>query len=193
MHTLTEAGVWQEEIRKSRFLARAVPLLAAGQAQELIAELSVAEASHNCWAWRWGDSYRYSDDGEPGGTAGRPILAAMENLRFDRVLIVVTRWYGGIQLGTGGLARAYGNCATQALQRALSEPLLERLPAICFCPYPVLERFRLRLTQTASVVQGEEFLAEGVRLELAVPEAEAAALNDFLLDLTRGGQQLEPG
>lgn len=190
MRTLSQPSRWQEEIRKSRFLATAVPLASAEHASSLLSELSVAEASHNCWAWRWGNAYRFSDDGEPGGTAGRPILAAIENQQFDRVLIVVTRWYGGIQLGTGGLARAYGGCAIQALQTGQSEPIIERETVTCFCPYAHLEHFRAQLDEAGALMEQEEFTATGVAMELAVLPQSVPALNQFLLAVTRGDYQL---
>lgn len=178
------------EIRKSRFIAHAVPLSSPEAATALLAELCVPEASHNCWAWRFGEQYRFSDDGEPGGTAGRPILAAIENQNFDRTLVVVTRWYGGIQLGTGGLARAYGGCATACLQDASSELLVERTDMECVCPYPLLDRFKSVLAAADAAVVCESFLAHGVRLQLAVPVAQVEDLQQTLLDLSRGEAKL---
>lgn len=178
------------DIRKSRFLAQAVPLPSPDQAPALLAELSVPEASHNCWAWRFDGQYRFSDDGEPGGTAGRPILAAIEHQNFDRTLVVVARWYGGIQLGTGGLARAYGGCAVACLQDAASEPLIERITMECVCPYPLLERFKLLLAAAGGSIATEDFLATGVQLCIAVPLEQEASLQQALLDLSRGEAQL---
>lgn len=174
------------EIRKSRFVAQAVALPTPDAAAALLTELSTPEASHNCWAWRFGEQYRFSDDGEPGGTAGRPILAAIENQNFDRTLVVVTRWYGGIQLGTGGLARAYGGCAAACLQDAASELLVERIEMECVCPYPLLERFKVLLITVDACIMAECFLANGVRLQLAVPVGQEEHLNQTLLDLSRG-------
>lgn len=195
MRILKAAHSYQEEIRKSRFLAQAVCLPVAEQAAELIAQLSSVNASHNCWAWRCAQQYRFSDDGEPGGTAGRPILAAIENQQFDHVLIVVTRWYGGIQLGTGGLARAYGGCATQVLQSAPSEILVPRITLAGHCPYTYLDVFKARLTEAGAVLNSEEFDAEGAWLNLAVPVAQIAALQEALSQATRGAstlQEVEP-
>lgn len=174
------------EIRKSRFLAQAIPLPEPEAAAGLIAKLGTATASHNCWAWRFGDQYRFTDDGEPGGTAGRPILAALENLAFDQTLVVVTRWYGGIQLGTGGLARAYGGCAASCLQNAPSELLVERVELDCLCPYPLLEQFKVLLTAADACIMTECFLAEGVELHLAVPVAQQEQLRQGLQNLSRG-------
>jgi uncharacterized YigZ family protein len=191
MRILKAAHSYQEEIRKSRFLAQAVFLPQAEQAAELIAQLSTAHATHNCWAWRCGQQYRFHDDGEPSGTAGRPILAAIENQQFDQVLIVVTRWYGGIQLGTGGLARAYGGCATQVLQNAPSEILLPRITVTGHCPYSYLDIFKVRIAEAGAVLNSEEFDAEGAWLNLAVPDAELAGLQEALSQATRGANHLQ--
>ncbi len=111
--TLTGLCEFREEIRKSRFITLAAPITSPQDAQAFFEQHSDLNATHNCWAWKLADQYRSSDDGEPGGTAGRPILAAIEAQGFDQVAVLVIRWYGGIQLGTGGLARAYGGGAEQ--------------------------------------------------------------------------------
>lgn len=184
---------YQEEIRKSRFLAQAVPLPDPDEATALIQRLSTPSATHNCWAWSFGQQQRFNDDGEPGGTAGRPILAAIENQGFDQVLVVVTRWYGGIQLGTGGLARAYGGCAAKCLQAGASEPLVERRRMRAHCPYSQLELFKARLAELGAVVEEERFDAEGACLTLAIPPEELDAAQSLLGSLTRGeGRLLEP-
>ena len=182
---------YQEDIRKSRFLAQAVFLPSAEQAPELIAQLSTPNVSHNCWAWRCGDQYRFTDDGEPGGTAGRPILAAIENQQFDQVLIVVTRWYGGIQLGTGGLARAYGGCANQVLQTASSEELVAQTVLTGHCPYTYLDIFKVRIAEAGAVINSEEFDAQGAVLNVAVPDHQVTALQAMLSEATRGVSSLQ--
>ena len=99
MHTLAAPCQFEETIRNSRFLAQAAPV--ASQADTLAFYESVADpaATHNCWAWRVELSGRSNDDGEPSGTAGRPILNVIEGRELDGVMVVVTRWYGGIKLG----------------------------------------------------------------------------------------------
>lgn len=174
------------EIRKSRFVAQAVPLPSVAEAPALIERLSTQGISHNCWAWRFGGQYRFSDDGEPGGTAGRPILAAIENRGFDQTLIVVSRWYGGIQLGTGGLARAYGGCANSCLLAAASEPLIEQAGLECLCPYPLLETFKNLLLGEQGSILGEDFRGDGVYLRMAVPVGREQALQEAMLNLSRG-------
>ena len=177
---------YQLEVRKSRFLAQAAPLPSIEAVPAVLEKLSTPTASHNCWAWRYADQYRFSDDGEPGGTAGRPILAAIENQSFDQTLIVVTRWYGGIQLGTGGLARAYGGCAISCLQDVASEPLIERVKLECLCPYALLEQFKTLLNAAEASIITEAFLAEGAQLCLSVPVTQQNELQQALQNMSRG-------
>ena len=113
------------EVKHSRFLAHAAPVNSASGAAPFLDEVSDPDATHNCWAWRIGQDYRSSDDGEPAGTAGRPILAAIDGQGFDRIVVVVTRWYGGIKLGAGGLVRAYGGTAAECLRTAPRIALVE--------------------------------------------------------------------
>jgi len=133
--TLTGLCEFREEIRKSRFITLAAPITSAQEAQAFIEQHSDLNATHNCWAWKLADQYRSNDDGEPGGTAGRPILAAIEAQGFDQVVVLVIRWYGGIQLGTGGLARAYGGGANKCLQTAERIELISRVPLSCDCGF----------------------------------------------------------
>src|SRR5690606_41573561 len=107
-YTLSGTAQYEENIKKSRFLALAAPVASALEAMAFFANHHVADATHNCWAYRIGQEYRFNDDGEPGGTAGRPILQAIEGQQCDRVAVLVIRWFGGIKLGSGGLVRAYG-------------------------------------------------------------------------------------
>jgi putative IMPACT (imprinted ancient) family translation regulator len=113
------------EVKHSRFLAQAAPVQTSAQALAFLEEIARTPATHHCWAWRIGGDYRSSDDGEPAGTAGRPILAAIDGQGFDRVMVVVTRWYGGVKLGAGGLVRAYGGAAAECLRAAPRQALVD--------------------------------------------------------------------
>jgi uncharacterized YigZ family protein len=188
MNVSTLEMLWEfsEEIRKSRFHAIAGPIASPEQAQAFLRTHADLQATHNCWAWKLGAQYRSSDDGEPGGTAGRPILAAIETQACDRVMVIVTRWYGGIQLGTGGLARAYGGCANKCLQQAPKRPLVVRTPARCSCAFNELALVRLRVAEAGGEIIGERFDATGVDLELALPPVGFANLADQLAQLSRG-------
>ena len=184
--TLTGLCEYREEIRKSRFITLAAPISNARQAQEFIEQHSDHNASHNCWAWKLGDQYRSSDDGEPGGTAGRPILSAIEAQDCDQVVVLVIRWYGGIQLGTGGLARAYGGGANKCLQNAEKLPLFRRVELSCACDFNELALVKLRLAELNGILIDETFTANGVELQLALAEKHIAPLQQQLSGLSRG-------
>lgn len=184
--TLLAPGEYREEIRKSRFIALAAPVASAAEAAAFIERSSDAGASHNCWAWKVGQQYRFSDDGEPGGTAGRPILAAIEAQDCDRVAVLVIRWYGGIQLGTGGLARAYGGAANKCLQGAERIELVSRTACSCHCGFAELALLKARLGELDCLLEGERFDADGAELQLALPEARFAELQRLLADISRG-------
>ena len=189
--TLAAPCEYREEIRKSRFLALAAPVDSAEQALAFIERHRDPGASHNCWALRCGDQYRFSDDGEAGGTAGRPILAAIEGQDCDRVVVLVIRWYGGIQLGTGGLARAYGGGAAKCLQGGERIELIARVTARCHVPFAELTRVKARLADWQAVLEEERFDAQGAELRLALPAERLAQAARQLADLGRGQIRLE--
>ncbi|WP_339474681.1 IMPACT family protein [Pseudomonas sp. RL_5y_Pfl2_69] len=184
--TLTGLCEYREEIRKSRFITFAAPITSAQQAFDFIEQYSDLDASHNCWAWKLGDQYRSSDDGEPGGTAGRPILSAIEAQDCDQVAVLVIRWYGGIQLGTGGLARAYGGGANKCLQSAEKLPLVSRVALSCACSFSELALVKLRICELNGLIIDETFTANGVDLQLALAEEQIAPAQLQLAGLSRG-------
>jgi putative IMPACT (imprinted ancient) family translation regulator len=185
LHTLAGPAMRLLEVKHSRFLAQAVPLVAADAAPAAIAALSDPEATHNCWAWRHGALYRSSDDGEPAGTAGRPILAAIDGQDCDRVLVVVTRWYGGIKLGAGGLVRAYGGTAAECLRAAERLPLIAEAEVAFACPFPHLGDAHAALQALGAHKHDERFDADGAILRVRLPADRADALKTRLRDATR--------
>ncbi|QLF91921.1 YigZ family protein [Pseudomonas sp. ABC1] len=189
--TLAAPCEYQEIIRKSRFLTHAIPVETPEQAQAFIRDISEPGANHNCWAWKIGDLYRFSDDGEPGGTAGRPMLTAIESQDCDRVVVVTTRWFGGIELGTGGLARAYGGSAAKCLQGGTRLPLVARIQCRCHCHFSELPLLKSRLPALEALLESEHFDGLGATLELALPEEQLAELQRLLSDITRGRSQLQ--
>lgn len=184
--TLTASCSYQEEIRKSRFLALAAPVADATDAQRFIAAHSAPDATHNCWAWKIGQQYRFNDDGEPGGTAGRPILAAIEGQDFDQVVVLVIRWYGGILLGTGGLVRAYGGCAAKCLQAGERQQVIARQAFRCHCSFAEHALVRQRLAEAQALIDEERYLADGVELLFQVSAERREQLQRQLADLSRG-------
>lgn len=189
--TLLDTCEFREEIRKSRFITLAAPISSPAEAQAFIEQHSDLAATHNCWAWKLGAQYRSSDDGEPGGTAGRPILAAIEAQDCDQVVVLVIRWYGGIQLGTGGLARAYGGGANKCLQQAEKRLLVSRVELQCSCTFSELALLKLRIAEADGLVMDEQFTANGVNLRLALGEAQIETVQRQLADLSRGRILLE--
>lgn len=186
MHTLRGHAHLQQDIRKSRFLAQAAPVEDADAALAFIARVSTRDASHNCWAWRIDANYRYTDDGEPGGSAGRPILAAIEGQNLDRVVVVVARWFGGVKLGIGGLVRAYGGCAAECLRAADKILLVERVRACIRCDFSVAPVIYARLREFDAVRHAERSTVDGVELDVDVAVGHLDALAAFVRDLTRG-------
>lgn len=189
IYLLSAPVQFEETIKKSRFLTQLVPLASSEEAAEKIIALSTANASHNCWAWKVGEEYRSSDDGEPGGTAGRPMLAAIESQHFDQVLAVCTRWYGGIQLGTGGLARAYANGVYQCLQNAPKQLYIERQRMQGHCPYSEIGQLQSRLADMDVLIEAEEFDEIGCRFTVAAPLDQIEACQYLLQQLTSGEQE----
>jgi hypothetical protein len=116
--TLSAPHTVETEVKKSRFIALAAPASSGADALAFVKRSSDASARHNCWAYKCGSDFRSSDDGEPGGTAGRPILSAIEGAGLDATVVLVTRWFGGIKLGTGGLTRGALCAAMRAGVRA---------------------------------------------------------------------------
>lgn len=184
--TLTQTARYEEVIKKSRFVALAAPVANAGEAMSFFAEHQVPEATHNCWAYRIGQEYRFNDDGEPGGTAGRPILQAIEGQQCDRVAVLVIRWFGGIKLGSGGLVRAYGGVAAQCLRLAERVPIIEEAMLECACPFSDVALLQSRFASCEARVVEERFDGEGANWLLAVPRERAAEVAALLVDITRG-------
>lgn len=131
--TIEEEGAAMHRVEGSQFLAEAVPVEKRQGVDARIEAIRERErkATHHCWAYRLGshgDDFRYDDDGEPSGTAGRPILRQIDARDLTNTLVVVTRYFGGTELGTGGLMRAYGEAASGALDRAPIEERVQRVP-----------------------------------------------------------------
>ena len=184
--TLAAAHRWEQTVEKSLFIAQAVPVESPEEAMDQLAQLRYPAATHNVWAYRIGQAYRFNDDGEPGGTGGQPVLRAIDGQGLDGVLVVVTRFFGGIKLGTGGLVRAYGGTAAECLRLA---PRLEIRPTVSFvlavpfdCTgpiYPLLDRWPL-------VRNGEAYTAAGVQITVTMEEGTETGFAEAVRDASRG-------
>ena len=185
-HRLTGPVTHEAEIKKSRFIAHAAPADDEETARAFIEQVSDPSANHNCWAWLIGDNYRFDDDGEPGGTAGRPILQAIESQGYDRTVVVVTRFFGGTKLGTGGLARAYGGTANEALRTAESTPIVPKVRLRLSLPFEFVDAAHHALSEFEGEKLDEDYNPEGVTLIVTVPAASRQAFAEHLRDLARG-------
>jgi len=163
------------------------PLVTEQAARDFVTAHSDPDANHNCWAWRIGQTYRFSDDGEPSGTAGKPILQALDRLQLDNVAVVVTRWFGGVLLGSGGLVRAYGGTAAACLRAATLVEIVAVQEATLFVLFSDLALVKARLASIAGVhLRHESFTETGVTITADLPEAAAPHIVRMITDVTSG-------
>jgi len=186
MFTLQRIETSAQEIRKSRFVAIAGSIDDEQAAKAFLAAHSEPAANHNCWAWRIGQTYRFNDDGEPSGTAGKPILAAIDGQSLDRVVFVVTRWFGGVLLGSGGLIRAYGGTAALCLRAAEKVERVETHRATVACDFADLALIKARLTARGIAIASESFTDTGAMLVIDFRKDAAEATLTLVSDLSRG-------
>lgn len=190
MLTLVGAATANLEVKHSRFTAQAAPVATADEAHRFIRSVAVPDATHNCWAWRVGSDYRSSDDGEPAGTAGRPILAAIDGAGLDHVAVNVTRWYGGINLGAGGLVRAYGGCAAACLREAAKVQRVALAEVEVAFEFADTGAVHAVLAGLQARRLTERFQADGVHLRIELPTDRLGSLKERLRDATRNRVRL---
>ena len=173
-------------IRKSRFIGCVQPVADRAAAQEIVARLRQQHpgAAHVCWALLAGGHSAAVDDGEPGGTAGRPMLEVLRLQNLEGVLATVVRYFGGIKLGAGGLVRAYTDCVAQALKTAQKVPLIPWRSLRCTFPY-ALEGLLRREIEAAGGKLGD--VQHGEQVTLAFTRA-ATAADSLLVRLNESGQ-----
>ena len=174
--------------KKSHFIGRVWPVETEEEALEKIQAMKKQhyDATHNCWAYIIKDgAVRFSDDGEPGGTAGMPMLQVLQREGLYNIVCVVTRYFGGILLGAGGLVRAYTKGAKIAVDAAGKS--MKRVWTVLYvpCPYPFYERVKLLVGECEGLIRTCDFGAE-VELELLFPEANAEGFLVKLTDMTSG-------
>ncbi|MCI8690704.1 MAG: YigZ family protein [Oscillibacter sp.] len=181
--------------KRSRFISRIWTVADEAEARARIDETrrKYYDARHNCWCYILRESgiVRYSDDGEPQGTAGQPMLNVFQREEITNVCCVVTRYFGGVLLGAGGLTRAYTRGAKDALDAA-GAALVQRwtlwdVP----CPYPLFERVKLEAASCGGVVRGADYGAD-VLLHAAFLPEDAGAFSARLTELSAGRLTLQP-
>ena len=195
---LVPTGFGEDEFteKKSRFIGRIWHVESEEEALERVRQMEkeCAGAAHNCWAYviKNGPT-RFSDNGEPGGTAGLPMTLVLQKEQLFNVVCVVTRYFGGILLGSGGLVRAYTKAAKIAVNAAGKS--MKRVWSVLYlpCPYTYYERVKLEVAAFGGMIRDTQFGAE-VELEILVAEKDAQPFLDRIMDMTAGtveGMQIE--
>ena len=174
--------------KKSHFIGRVWPVETEEEALAKIQEMKKQhyDATHNCWAYIIKDgAVRFSDDGEPGGTAGMPMLQVLQREGLYNIVCVVTRYFGGILLGAGGLVRAYTKGAKIAVDAAGKS--MKRVWTALYIPIPYsyYERVKLEIEAFGGILRDTQFGAD-IELEVLMPEAQAQPFLDRLIDMSAG-------
>ena len=175
--------------KRSRFIGYIKPVETEAEARAFVEEIKKRhyDARHNCWCYllREGGMVRYSDDGEPQGTAGQPMLGVFEKEGITNLVCVVTRYFGGILLGTGGLLRAYTKGAKDALDAAGVSVVRRWVRQLVPCTYSLYERLKQETERFGAVIEDTEYGADIV-LTVLVPEEQSDAYAARILDFTAG-------
>lgn len=197
----TKSGASEYVDKRSRFLGLVQPAGSEDEARAVIAacKKQYHDARHNCWCYLLRDgTERYSDDGEPQGTAGLPMLEVFKREGVENVVCVVTRYFGGVLLGTGGLLRAYTKSAKDALDAAGIAAVRRWVKLEVGCPYSLLERMKTECLSLDGAVQNVDYGAD-VLLSLLLPENNAEAFSARVTELSAGacsaqtvGEELMP-
>ncbi|MEV7795209.1 YigZ family protein [Streptomyces sp. NPDC087512] len=195
--TVAREGVHETEINRSRFLCALAPAATEEEAQAFIASVRKehADANHNCWAYVIGADaavQKASDDGEPGGTAGVPMLQMLLRRDMRYVVAVVTRYFGGVKLGAGGLIRAYGGAVGEALDAVGTLTRRRFRLATVTVDHQRAGKLQNDLRATGRLVRGVRY-AEAVTIEIGLPDAEVDAFRAWLADATAGSAGFEVG
>ncbi|MEV0095498.1 YigZ family protein [Streptomyces sp. NPDC050738] len=195
--TLAREGVHETEINRSRFLCALAPAATEQEAQDFVARIRKEHptASHNCFAYVIGADasvQRASDDGEPGGTAGVPMLQMLMRREVRYAVAVVTRYYGGVKLGAGGLIRAYGGAVGEALD-AVGTVTRRRFRLVTVTvDHQRAGKLENDLRATGRAVRDVRY-AETVTIEVGLPDADVESFRGWLADTTAGAAVLELG
>ena len=176
--------------KRSRFIGHVWPVNSEEEARSHIEAMRKThyDARHNCWCYRIREEgvERYSDDGEPQGTAGQPMLNVFQREEVTNVCCVVTRYFGGVLLGAGGLVRAYTQSAKDALDAAGISVVRRWIEVTVPCPYPLFDRVREEVEAQDGVVGETEYGVE-VTLRALLPESKVNSFTDRLTELAAGG------
>ncbi len=186
MLTLNGNATFEETIKKSRFVGHAARVTSQPESLDFYESVIDQQATHNCWAWRINFQVRSSDDGEPSGTAGRPMLNVIERRNLENVMVVVTRYFGGIKLGVGGLVRAYSGTTAKCLDRAGVKELFPMSEYSIKAGFEWASSVHGLLDQFSAEKLDESYDSDGLILKIRCREADYGKLASGLRDASRG-------
>lgn len=186
MLTLSESASFEESIKKSRFIGHAARVTSQAESLAFYESVSDPQANHNCWAWRINSQVRSSDDGEPSGSAGRPMLNVIEHRDLDNVMVVVTRYFGGIKLGVGGLVRAYSGTTAKCLDRAAIVELFPMVEYRISAAFEWAASVHGLLEQFSAEKLDESYSEDGLILTIRCREVDVGKLATDLRNTSRG-------
>jgi uncharacterized YigZ family protein len=194
--TIQKRAEAEIKIKGSKFIGRTESIATAQDADEFLNSLrkKYYDATHHCFAYRVGIgndcAFRYSDDGEPNGTAGRPIYDRLDGADLTNLIVVVTRYFGGTKLGTGGLTRAYSESAQKVIENAgiIEKFIYEKIAMII--PFPDYNNVERLIRKSGAKITDQDF-AENVRLTADIRKSLAEKLKTDLIDLTSGRVKFE--
>ena len=186
MQTLRAPASIEIEIKRSRFIAHAARVDSLPDTLAFYESVADPAATHNCWAWRLDHQYRFNDDGEPASTAGKPIFSAIEGKKIEHVMVVVTRHFGGIKLGVGGLIRAYSGSAARCIDQAGIIDIQPRIGCSIKAGFAWTGQVYAALEACNAKKLDEQYRDDGIIVQAEVLEASFRRLQTLLKDSTRG-------
>jgi len=190
VRVLTAQTETEIEVRKSRFIAVAIPITDLSEIKGLVAQARLEHPGanhvvHAAVVGPDGQQISYSDDKEPKNTAGRPAVEVLKGSGITDILVLIIRYFGGTLLGTGGLVKAYGESVKEVLKIAATEELIEKKAFALTIPYNLYELTKIALSDTEATIDDESFTTD-ITIVGSLPQANAAALGDAISNLSNG-------
>jgi len=193
MYTIEKETIYEQIIKKSVFITQLFPVESIDEINEILRVVRKThyEATHNCYAYIIGDNGEYfkaSDDGEPSQTAGVVIYEVLKKNNLTNVLCIVTRYYGGIKLGAGGLIRAYGSSATGVLKEAIITEIIPEVNILIVTDYQHVDMVINAMNQYTII---DKIFLEKINLKYTIPEADFQEIESHLINITKNNIKIE--
>ncbi len=183
---IKSTSIHDEQIKKSLFISVCNHISSTDDFFHFLELHKDTQATHNCWAYRIGNEYRFNDDGEPSGTAGKPILAAIDGSGFNYLGALVIRHYGGIKLGTGGLARAYGGVTARNLQQVAYSYHVPKQELDVQLPFEFSQSLYTLAAEHSAQVLEQKFNTKGMHCIISIPTTQHNSFKTSLNNITKG-------